>query len=111
MQVQGEIRRSGFIDPKLLHIQSPVFDIEPDARMRVLWEEHHDELVFDHLQGLSGDDEQLFESCEHNVKAIPDSHESYGFAISSGWSSTFFPYGMNDDSDNDGKINIAEYSI
>lgn len=61
------------------------------------------------IEVLSKQLSEIYEG--HNIKAIQDSRESYGFAISSGWSSTFFPYGMNDESNNDCKISIAEYSV
>lgn len=149
MQVHGEIRRSGFIDPKLLHYQSPDFEIEPDARGILPWEQNHDDLAFfNYFQDSSEKGKQLsqpeqriiprppqatkyvsrntspgsleidvmsrhlYESYEEpNLKATEDGRDSYGIAISSGWSSTFFPYEMNDDSNNDSRTSITEDSI
>lgn len=126
-----------FIDPTLLHTESPSPEFESHAATGLFWGEENDTITFfktlqhspwadvppsqseqngianphQSPEDISGDifAEPLAiemlrpQICNvdsydgHGIKKVQGSGSSYGFAISSGWSSTFFPCGMDEE--------------
>lgn len=122
-----------FIDPTLLHTESPSLGFENHTTTGLFWEEKNDTLAFfKKLQQSSWADAPSSQSEQNGMEnphqppedisgdiwaeplaiellinmdswdgrgitKVQDSGRSFGYAISSGWSSTFFPCGMDDE--------------
>lgn len=100
-----------FIDPTLLHAESPSSGLENQATMRLHWDDDDSGNTGPKtpedmdMRGVGGVMAGLFQPQisngydEHSHGAIHGRRPSYGISISSGWSDTFFPCDRNEGAD------------